>query len=1024
MCAASINSVKPMFLTKAIAAILLFGSISAVAAQPVVEYSERRKRRSAPKVRLTVQNNHAVRAQEVGERELERRFKEEVHPFLQAHCFGCHGAKEPKAKLDLARFASIGAVRRDLGHWKIVLERLEAKEMPPENAKKQPAPSQRRAVIDWIRKLRRFEAERNAGDPGPVLPRRLSNAEYDYTIRDLTNVDIRPTREFPVDPANEAGFDNSGESLTMSPALLKKYFAAARHVADHLVLLPNGFTFAPHPAVTDTDRDKFAVPRIVDFYKRQHVDYADYFFAAWQHRHRGAREEPNARLSDFAKPHAISAKYLAMIQAALTGTQHNTGPLASLREMWSRLPEPGDDRTKLARRGCEQMREFVIRERKKLVVPIGNFKVDGINPGSQPLILWMDRTVSANRRRGKLPPSDSEPDTEKLRRATERFCSLFPDTFFVSERGRMYLDPKEQNKGRFLSAGFHLMVGYYRDDKPLYDLILDEHEQRELDRLWSELDLVTRAPMRQFQDFVYFERAESPRFLATEEFDFARGEDKDITTSAKLNRLAKAYVAKARQTKIKNSYVAVIEDYFKTMSAQIRRVEKARAVAEPSHLESLLKFTERAWRRPLTAGDCEELLAFYRELRDKEKLAHEDAIRDILVSVLISPHFCYRVDVPGEGKQPTPVSDFALASRLSYFLWSSMPDDELMAHAVSGNLHDRPALLAQTKRMLKDPRVRGLATEFGGHWLDFRRFEQHAGVNRERFKSFTNDLRQAMFEEPVRFFVDLVQRDGSVFDFLDGKHTFVNATLAEHYRVPFAVGQASSLSKRAIRQAGSLSHVENTDRWVRIDNASDFGRGGLLPMSVFLTKNSPGLRTSPVKRGYWVVRRLLGEQIPAPPPEVPELPQDEAKLGDLTLRQVLAKHREVKSCATCHERFDSIGLVFEGYGPIGERRTKDLGDRSVDTRATFPDGSKGKGVDGLRRYLSEQRHDEFIDNLCRKLLAYALGRGLLLSDELTIDEMKTHLAAEDSRFSILVETIVTSPQFLNKRGRDFDTTPE
>ena len=263
-----------------------------------------------------------------------------------------------------------------------------------------------------------------------------------------------------------------------------------------------------------------------------------------------------------------------------------------------------------------------------------------------------------------------------------------------------------------------------------------------------------------------------------------------------------------------------------------------------------------------------------------------------------------------------------------------------------------------------------------------------------------------MFEEPVRFFVDLVQRDGSVFEMLDGKQTFVNATLAEHYGMPFA-GQVSKGSG------------ENADRWVRIDDATAFGRGGLLPMSVFLTKNSPGLRTSPVKRGYWVVRRLLGEQIPAPPPEVPELPEDEAQLGEVTLRQVLARHRDAKSCATCHERFDSIGLVFEGYGPIGERRTKDLGGRSVDSHATFPDGSQGEGVDGLKRYLSNGRRDEFIDNLCRKMLAYALGRGLLLSDDLAIDEMKTRLATEHNRVGSLVETIVTSPQFLNQRGRDF-----
>lgn len=193
-------------------------------------------------------------------------------------------------------------------------------------------------------------------------------------------------------------------------------------------------------------------------------------------------------------------------------------------------------------------------------------------------------------------------------------------------------------------------------------------------------------------------------------------------------------------------------------------------------------------------------------------------------------------------------------------------------------------------------------------------------------------------------------------------------------------------------------------------------------MSVFLTKNSPGLRTSPVKRGYWVVRRLLGQHISPPPPDVPELPADEAELGDVTLREALAKHREIESCAGCHKHFDSFGLVFEGYGPIGERRTTDFNGRAVDTRATFPNGLEGHGVDGLRSYLGVHRQQDFIDHICRKLFSYALGRGLLLSDESTIAAFHTRLATDEYRFAGLVEAIVTSPQFRNQRGRDHGTS--
>src|SRR5207302_2323655 len=249
----------------------------------------------------------------------------------------CTGGEKPKAKLDLSAFTSAAAVVKNERVWERVIERLEANEMPPEKAPRQPKPHQRRAVLDWLRDFREQEARRTAGDPGVVLARRLSNAEFDYTIRDLTGVDIRPTREFPVDPANEAGFDNSGESLTMSPALLKKYLAAARLVADHLVLKPRGFVFAPHPAVTETDRDKYCVQRIIAFYDRHRVDYADYFLAAWCFLHRAAVGKENASLSDFAAQAGLSARYLATIWTLLQKTPPMPGALDEVQADWGRL---------------------------------------------------------------------------------------------------------------------------------------------------------------------------------------------------------------------------------------------------------------------------------------------------------------------------------------------------------------------------------------------------------------------------------------------------------------------------------------------------------------------------------------------------------------------------------------------------------------------------------------------------------------------------------------------------------------
>jgi len=256
-----------------------------------------------------------------------------------------------------------------------------------------------------------------------------------------------------------------------------------------------------------------------------------------------------------------------------------------------------------------------------------------------------------------------------------------------------------------------------------------------------------------------------------------------------------------------------------------------------------------------------------------------------------------------------------------------------------------------------------------------------------------------MFQEPVHFLEDLMRHNGSLLDLLYGGYTFVNPALAAHYGMPPVSG--------------------GMDTWVRVDDASKYGRGGILPMAVFLTENSPGLRTSPVKRGHWVVQRVLGEVIPPPPPVVPELPADESK-ADLPLPQMLARHRSNPVCAGCHMKFDVVGLAFEGYGPVGEARTKDLGGRPVDAHAVFPGGSEGTGLEGVQKYIREHRQTDFLDNFSRKLLAYALDRSLQLSDEPLVEEMKDRLAAQDYRFEPLVEAIVTSPQFLNQRNPDFD----
>ncbi|MEO1998173.1 MAG: DUF1592 domain-containing protein, partial [Planctomycetaceae bacterium] len=754
--------------------------------------------------------SRCVWAQDPGAEALERKFRSTVTPFLKAHCLNCHGQNRQEAKLDLSGYTTAGKVASSHQIWETVLERIASKEMPPKEAKRQPAAQDRKAVVAWIHAAREHEARRNAGDPGLVLARRLSNAEYNASVRDLTGSDIRPTRTFPVDPANAAGFDNSGESLAMSPALLRKYLQASREVVEHLVLKPDGIAFASHPVVTDTDRDRYCVKRIVEFYQRQPTDLADYFFAAWQYRFRAQLDLGSESLEQTAARTGVSGKYLKSVWSLLASQdpQISVGPILRLQKMWpgppSKTVQPA-----AARRECERMRDYVVALRGKLRPRLQDLKLEGSHVGSQPFVLWRNRQYVANRRTydreilqvrkvEQVPapaissvdaalrvPADAE-QRKRHEAAFARFCDIFPDAFYVSERGRDYVEESKKQmgeKGRLLSAGFHSMMGYFRDDRPLYEMMLSTAEQQELDGLWRELDFVTRAPMRQYSGFLWFERTDS-RYMREAEFDFARPENQAALSQRMIRQLNTVYVKKARRTGGGDVEISAIEHYFREINDQIRWVEKARLEAEPGHIQAVLQFADRAWRRALSVTQRKDLVNYYQGLREQDQLSHEEAIQDLVVAILMSPHFCFRMDMAGSGSERQPLSNGELASRLSYFLWSSIPDRELRRLAASGRLRQPDVLRAQTRRMLQDDRVRGLATEFTGNWLDFRRFEQHNSVDRERFPVFTDQLRQAMFEEPIHFVVDVIQQDRSVFTFLDAKHTFVNATLASHYGIP------------------------------------------------------------------------------------------------------------------------------------------------------------------------------------------------------------------------------------------------
>jgi hypothetical protein len=405
-------------------------------------------------------------------------------------------------------------------------------------------------------------------------------------------------------------------------------------------------------------------------------------------------------------------------------------------------------------------------------------------------------------------------------------------------------------------------------------------------------------------------------------------------------------------------------------------------------------FAKRAFRRPVTRDEIARLMKLFK-MADQDGESFDESTKLALKAVLISPYFLFRVEIDREPNNPeaiTLLSEFELASRLSYFLWSSMPDDELFRLAEQGQLRKPGVLTTQIKRMLRDPRSRALVENFADQWLQLRNLKEF-NPDPKRFPTFNEPLRQAMLKETELFFDHIVREDRSVLEFLDADYTFLNDKLAEHY---------------------GIAGVEGPDfRKVTLTPEQHKQRGGLLMQASILTVTSNPTRTSPVKRGKFILDNILGTPPPPPPPDVPELKEGGELKG--TLRQRMEQHRANPACANCHQRLDPLGFGFENFNAIGAWRVKD-GDGVVDSTGDLPGGKSFQGPAELRTILKD-RKETFARCLADRLLTYALGRGTKRSDQCYTDDIARSVAKHDYRFSALVEEIAQSDPFQKRRGK-------
>jgi len=407
------------------------------------------------------------------------------------------------------------------------------------------------------------------------------------------------------------------------------------------------------------------------------------------------------------------------------------------------------------------------------------------------------------------------------------------------------------------------------------------------------------------------------------------------------------------------------------------------------------EFAERAWRRSVHDAELDRLISAYRAERAIGG-SFDAAVKQSLKAVTLSPDFLFRPSsLAGQaGPDERPLSDLAVANRLAFTLWGAGPDDELLRLADERRLTDPEELRRQVRRMLADERSRALATDFAGQWLGYADFDGHTRPNPERFPEYDLPLREAMNAEAVAFLHDLFAEDRPLTNLIDADYTFANERLAKFYGIDGVSGDRM--------------------RRVEIPESLRGRRGGLFGMAAVLTRTSTALRTSPVLRGAWLYKTVLGNPMPDPPPDVEMISADETDAAGRTIAEQLAHHRASAVCASCHDRLDPPGIALEGFDPIGRWRDSYLAGTDVIDRADLADGDTIAGPAGLRTYLRDNRR-QFLRQFARKFLGYALGRELLITDKPLVAQMVASLEANDLRPGPMIETVVLSRPYLFRR---------
>jgi hypothetical protein len=882
------------------------------------------------------------------------------------------------------------------------MDRVHTEEMPPDDADLQPSQEERDAISGWI-EHELYHLDPANPDPGRVTIHRLNRAEYDNTIRDLVGVDFHPADDFPADNSGY-GFDNVSDVLSLSPMLLEKYVAAARRVLDQAIP-----TEIVHCRTTHLRANLMAVGFNAD------GDRGDGWMPL------GSLEEDavsttmefspgdyNVRVLAFATPkgkYASSHRPLSEEPIILTCTLDD-----SIVGAW-KIDVPED-----------RARMFDMR----VGVPAGRHRIAFVNHhlrgGKNELVLRNGRPgplqggtiwVKAVDIEGPLPTATRRVPAEELE-ASGPGAPLVGGRRLLAHNGELGASCHVAAEAEYLmraevcadQAGPEPARMEFRiDGKPVqvFDVLAPATLKPPPGQRVFSLVLLNAVPQ------VYEYRAKLPagdhKLSVAFLNEFADPDNpnpnlrkRDILVDyIGLAGLTEPATLPPRPEPIQRLFAAAAAPPPPTAGFFARLTSRPAGPPAPADQARYIirAFARRAWRRPVVPDEVDALMGLY-DSAVAGGASFDSGVKFALEATLVSPYFLFRGEAPSGASArlvsaavlARPVDEIALASRLSFFLWSSAPDDELLGLAEQGVL--RKNLDAQLRRMLASPKSRALETNFAGQWLEIRNLK-FVEADKKMFPQFDDELRDDMQKETETFFDYIMRQDRSVLEFINADYTFINERLARYYGIPGVTGEEF----RRVSLVGTP-------------------RRGVLTQASVLTVTSTPTRTSPVKRGKWVLEDLLGTPPPPAPPSVPALPIDSHPVTG-TMREQMEQHRADPVCASCHARMDPIGLGLENFDAIGRWRTKD-GSAPVDPAGKLISGESFNSAIELIAILADKKRDHVIRNLSEKMLTYALGRGIEAYDRPAIDQIMRETAAGGYRFSSLVGAVVRSVPFEKQRA--------